>query len=167
MIDLLRLMTGLRLAIGSDSVIGAGHKQAIVTLVERKSGFARIVKVTKKSAEQVSNAMVQSLQPIAELVKTITLDNGKEFTDHQRVDRELGSTIYFADPFASWQRGTNENFNGLLRQYIPKKRSLETVTEDEIRMIENKLNNRPRKRLGFKTPNQVFQESLTRVALRV
>jgi IS30 family transposase len=159
-----------RLEIGhweGDTVIGAGHKQAIVTLVERKSGFARIVKVTKKSAEQVSNAMVQSLQPIAELVKTITLDNGKEFTDHQRVDREIGSTIYFADPFASWQRGTNENFNGLLRQYIPKKRSLETVTEDEIRMIENKLNNRPRKRLGFKTPNQVFQESLTRVALRV
>lgn len=79
----------------------------------------------------------------------------------------LGSTIYFADPFASWQRGTNENFNGLVRQYIPKKRPLSTVTEDELKMIENKLNNRPRKRLGFRTPNEVFHESLNRVALRV
>ena len=101
------------------------------------------------------------------LVDTITLDNGKEFTDHQRVDLELGSTIYFADPFASWQRGTNENFNGLLRQYIPKDRLLSTVTQEELKMIENKLNHRSRKRLGFKTPHEVFDESLNRVALRV
>ena len=160
----------LRLEVGhweGDTVIGAGHQQAIVTLVERKSGFAKIAKVTQKTANLVSAAMVQSLCPFAGLVKTITLDNGKEFTDHQQVDRALGSTIYFADPFASWQRGTNENFNGLLRQYIPKKRPLSTVTEEELRMIENKLNHRPRKRLGFKTPHQVFYESLNTVALRV
>ena len=160
----------LRLEVGhweGDTVIGARHKQAIVTLVERKSGYAKLFKVKNKTAELVSAAMIKSLKPFDGLVDTITLDNGKEFADHQRVDLELGSTIYFADPFASWQRGTNENFNGLLRQYIPKDRPLSTVTQEELEMIENKLNHRPRKRLGFRTPHEVFHESLNRVALRV
>jgi len=160
----------LRLEVGhweGDTVIGARHKQAIVTLVERKRGYAKLFKVSNKTAELVSAAMIESLKPFDGLVDTITLDNGKEFADHQRVDLELGSTIYFADPFASWQRGTNENFNGLLRQYIPKDRPLSTVTQEELKMIENKLNHRPRKRLGFKTPHEVFHESLNRVALRV
>ena len=160
----------LRLEVGhweGDTVIGARHKQAIVTLVERKSGYAKLFKVKNKTAELVSAAMIKSLKPFDGLVDTITLDNGKEFADHQRVDLELGSTIYFADPFASWQRGTNENFNGLLRQYIPKDRPLSTVTKEELKMIENKLNHRPRKRLGFTTPHEVFHESLNRVALRV
>ena len=160
----------LRLEVGhweGDTVIGARHKQAIVTLVERKSGYAKLFKVKNKTAELVSAAMIKSLKPFDGLVDTITLDNGKDFADHQRVDLELGSTIYFADPFASWQRGTNENFNGLLRQYIPKDRPLSTVTQEELKMIENKLNHRPRKRLGFRTPHEVFHESLNRVALRV
>jgi len=95
------------------------------------------------------------------------LDKGKEFADHQRINLELGSTIYFADPFASWQRGTNENFNGLLRQYIPKDRPQSTITQEELKMIDNKLKHRPRKRLGFRTPDEVFHESLNRVAIRV
>jgi IS30 family transposase len=163
-------LVDLRLEVGhweGDTVIGARHKQAIVTLVERKSGYAKLFKVKNKTAELVSAAMIKSLKPFDGLVDTITLDNGKEFADHQRVDLELGSTIYFADPFASWQRGTNENFNGLLRQYIPKDRPLSTVTQEELKMIENKLNHRPRKRLGFRTPHEVFHESLNRVALRV
>ena len=149
-----------------DTVIGANHKQAIVTLVERKSGYALIRKVTNKTSELVGNAIIEELKPLSCLVKTLTFDNGKEFADHQRIDCELQSTTYFADPFASWQRGSNENFNGLLRQYIPKKRPLSTVTGEEIKMIQNQLNNRPRKRLGFKTPNEVFMQSLKRVALR-
>jgi len=149
-----------------DTVIGANHKQAIVTLVERKSGYALIRKVTNKTSELVGNAIITELKPLTSLVKTITFDNGKEFAEHQRIDSELKSTTYFADPFASWQRGSNENFNGLLRQYIPKKRPLSTVTEEEIKMIQDQLNNRPRKRLGFKTPNEVFMQSLKRVALR-
>jgi len=160
----------LRLEVGhweGDTVIGARHKQAIVTLVERKSGYAKLFKVPNKTAELVSAAMIESFKTFDGLVDTITLDNGKEFADHQRVDLELGSTIYFADPFASWQRGTNENFNGLLRQYIPKDRPLSTVTQEELKIIENKLNHRPRKRLGFKTPHEVFHESLNRVAIRV
>lgn len=155
-----------------DTVIGVSHKQALVTVVERKSGFAVIAKVARKTADNVSAAIICRLKPFVPRVNTITYDNGKEFTDHAHTDAELCSTAYFADPFASWQRGTNadlgfcQNFNGLLRQYIPKKRPLSTVTDEELKMIEDRLNHRPRKRLGFKTPHEVFHQSLNRVALR-
>ena len=149
-----------------DTVIGAAHQHAIVTLVERKSGYAVMSKVNRKTSDQVSAAIIKRLKPLAWRVKTITYDNGKEFAEHKFIDASLGSKAYFADPFASWQRGSNENYNGLLRQYIPKKRRLSTVTDEELKMIEDRLNHRPRKRLGFKTPHQVFHESLNRVALR-
>lgn len=149
-----------------DTVIGAGQSQAIVTLVERKSGYAKLSKVANKSAELVSQAIEDKLKPLAARVKTLTVDNGKEFAYHQKVDTALDIQTYFADPYCSWQRGSNENFNGLLRQYIPKKRRMETVTDEELTMIENRLNHRPRKRLGFKTPHEVFHASLNRVALR-
>ena len=149
-----------------DTVIGANHKQAIVTVVERKSGYAVIAKVENKTADLVSAAIVNRLKPFGKKVKTLTFDNGKEFCGHGKIDEALGSTSYFARPFASWERGSNENFNGLLRQYVPKKRSMESITDEEIRMIENRLNNRPRKRLGFRTPSEVFHQSLRRVALR-
>ena len=90
--------------------------QAVVTLVERKSGYALIAKVSNKTSDLVSAAIINKLSPMAPLVKTLTFDNGKEFAEHQRIDNALTSTTYFADPFASWQRGSNENFNGLLRQ---------------------------------------------------
>jgi len=131
-----------------------------------RSSYAVIAKVDRKTAEQVRQAIINKLEPLACLVKTITFDNGKEFADHALIDQALNSTSYFAQPYASWQRGSNENYNGLLRQYIPKKRKLSTVTDEEVNMIQNLLNHRPRKRLGFKTPYQVFHESLNRVALR-
>jgi IS30 family transposase len=149
-----------------DTVIGVGHKCAIVTLVERKSGFARIKKVANKSSELVSRAIVELLSPFCAKVNTLTFDNGKEFAAHEKIDQALGSTSFFARPYASWERGSNENFNGLLRQYIPKTRPMEDITDEEIRMIEDRLNNRPRKRLGFKTPSEVFYKSFNRVALR-
>jgi IS30 family transposase len=149
-----------------DTVIGANHKGAVVTMVERKSGYTVMAKVTNKTSELVSSAIVDKLKPMAVRVKTLTFDNGKEFAGHAYIDEQLQSTAYFARPFASWERGSNENFNGLLRQYIPKKRSMSTVSDEEIRMIQNRLNNRPRKRLGFKTPAEVFHQSLKRVALR-
>jgi IS30 family transposase len=149
-----------------DTVIGASHKGAVVTMVERKSGYAVMAKVEKKTSELVSSAIVDKLQPLAARVKTLTFDNGKEFAGHAHIDQQLQSTAYFARPFASWERGSNENLNGLLRQYVPKKRAMSTVTDEEIRMIQNRLNNRPRKRLGFKTPAEVFHQSLKRVALR-
>ena len=149
-----------------DTVIGANHKQAIVTVVERKSGYAVKAKVENKTADLVGEAIVNRLKQFGSKVKTLTFDNGKEFCGHAKIDEALGSTSYFARPFASWERGSNENFNGLLRQYVPKKRSMESITDEEIRMIENRLNNRPRKRLGFRTPSEVFHQSLSRVALR-
>ena len=135
-----------------DTVIGAAHKQAIVTLVERKSGFAVLAKVSNKTTDLVRRAIEIKLKPLCSRVKTLTVDNGKEFADHQAVDQALGIQTFFADPYCSWQRGSNENFNGLLRQYIPKKRRMETVSEE--------------KRLGFKTPHEVFYASLNRVAPR-
>jgi transposase, IS30 family len=149
-----------------DTVIGASHKGAVVTMVERKSGYAVMTKVEKKTSELVSSAIVDKLQPLAARVKTLTFDNGKEFAGHAQIDQQLQSTAYFARPFASWERGSNENLNGMLRQYVPKKRAMSTVSDEEIRMIQNRLNNRPRKRLGFKTPAEVFHQSLKRVALR-
>ena len=135
-------------------------------LVERKSGFAVLAKVAHKTADLVGRAIEDKLKPLNSRVKTLTVDNGKEFADHQAIDQALGIQTYFADPYCSWQRGSNENFNGLLRQYIPKKRRTETITDDELTMIQNRLNHRPRKRLGFKIPYEVFHASLNRVALR-
>lgn len=149
-----------------DTVIGANHKQAIVTVVERKSGYAVIAKVSNKTSDLVGAAIIKALKPFEVRVKTLTYDNGKEFCGHAKIDQALGSTGYFARPFASWERGSNENFNGLLRQYVPKKRQMENITDEEIKMIENRLNNRPRKRLGFRTPAEVFHQSMSRVALR-
>ena len=97
---------------------------------------------------------------------TLTSDNGKEFALHQVIARALRAEFFFADLHSPWQRGSNENLNGLLRQYIPKKRRLQSVTDEELGMIENRLNHRPRKRLGFKTPYEVFYASFNRVALR-
>jgi transposase, IS30 family len=94
------------------------------------------------------------------------VDNGKEFAHHLATDQALGIQTYFADPYRSLQRGSNENFNGMLRQYIPKKRRMETVRDEELTMIQNRLNHRPRKRLGFKAPYEVFHASLKCVALR-
>jgi IS30 family transposase len=145
-----------------DTVIGAGHKQAIVTLVERKSGMA----VPFKRADLVAQAIEQRLIPYVSVAKTLTLDNGKEFSHHQQIDQAFGLQTYFADPYSSWQRGSNGNFNGLLRQYLPKKRALSTVSQEELIMIEIRLNHRPRKRLGLKTPYEVFHDSLKRVAVR-
>lgn len=149
-----------------DTVIGANHEQAIVTVVERKSGYAVMAKVSNKTADLVGQAIIKALTPFEARVKTLTYDNGKEFCGHALIDEALNSTGYFARPFASWERGTNENFNGLLRQYVPKKRPMKNINDEEIKMIENRLNNRPRKRLGFRTPAEVFHQSLSRVALR-
>ena len=101
-----------------DTVIGANHKQAIVTVVERKCGYAVMAKVSNKTTDFIGSAIIEAHKPFEARVKTLTYDNGKEFSGHARIDEALGSTGYFARPFASWERGSNENFNGLLRQYM-------------------------------------------------
>lgn len=149
----------------SDTVIGKNHRQALVTVVERKSRLTFIAKVVRKTADQVTQAMIQLLKPMKEWVNTITVDNGKEFAHHQTLAKQLRARVYFAHPFASWERGLNENTNGLIRQYFPKKHDFTTITQKQIDHVMDRLNNRPRKCLGFKTPNQVFFGIKPNVAL--
>ncbi|MBS3747127.1 MAG: IS30 family transposase [Wenzhouxiangellaceae bacterium] len=132
---------------------------AAVTLVERKSRFLRIGKLPGKSIKATVRAIQRRLRPIAERVQTLTLDNGKELSRHQVVARALDVAVFFADPYASWQRGTNENTNGLIRQYLPKNRDLSTLTGAEILKIERRINNRPRKCLDYRTPHEVFNKT--------
>jgi len=139
-----------------DTIIGKGHKQALVSLTERKSRLTLLAKVKRKSAELVSRSIRRLLEPVAAKVLTLTSDNGKEFARHQEISKALRADFYFAHPYSSWERGLNENTNGLIRQYFPKKHDFTTITEKDISMVMSKLNNRPRKCLGFKTPNQVF-----------
>lgn len=139
-----------------DTIIGKGHQQALVSLTERKARLSLIAKVERKTAAHVSSAIVRLLRPHAQKVLTLTADNGKEFAEHKDIAKSLETDFYFAHPYASWERGTNENMNGLIRQYFPKHRDLRTVTHEEIQMAMNRLNNRPRKCLGYRTPNEVF-----------
>ena len=139
----------------SDTIIGKGHQGAMVTLTERKSRFTLVRKVASKNADLVAQAIIELLSWVRPL-KTITSDNGKEFAAHQMISKELSIDFYFAHPYASWERGTNENTNGLIRQYLPKERDLRTVTTEEEVMIMDRLNLRPRKCLDFRTPYEVF-----------
>ena len=143
----------------ADTVIGKNHRQAIVSIVERKTGFTLIQKVERKTALAVSQAMIGLLRPHRKKVYTITSDNGKEFAGHEEIASKLKADFYFAHPYSSWERGTNENTNGLIRQYFPKNRDFTTITQQEINMAMERLNNRPRKRLGYQTPSQVFFKS--------
>jgi len=144
-----------------DTVIGKSHKGLIATLVERKSKFSMIVAMKNKSAKTVHEAVVRGLMPYKGRVHTITYDNGPEFTDHEKIAKDLDAKIYFAHPYASWERGLNENTNGLIRQYLPKNRELLSLSEREVNQIMDKLNNRPRKSLGFQTPFEVFFKKKT------
>ena len=139
-----------------DTVIGKGHRGALVTLVERKSLYTVIRAVLYKTAEAVRNAVTDGLTPYIDRVHTITYDNGREFADHEGMASDLETRIYFAHPYSSWERGLNENTNGLIRQYFPKNRDLRTVTKREVEKAMDKLNHRPRKSLGYRTPYEVF-----------
>ena len=140
----------------ADTVLGKNGTGAIVSLVERKSKLYLIRKVPAKSAADVSRAMIGMLWRYRGHVRTITADNGAEFCAHELVAEKLKTDIYFANPYSSWERGLNENFNGLLRQYIRKGTDLRTVTDKQIAAVERALNARPRKCLGFKQPSVVF-----------
>ncbi|WP_288843491.1 IS30 family transposase [uncultured Deefgea sp.] len=143
----------------ADLVMGSAHQGALVTLVERKTGFMKTLAVPNKEAKGVTKAVIRMLKPLGDKVKSITFDNGKEFAGHEEIAKALNAKCYFADPYSSWQRGSNENTNGLIRQYYPKKNSnFSKVTRKEIVNLEKRLNNRPRKRLGFRSPAQVFNE---------
>ena len=143
-----------------DLVIGAGQQQALVTLNERKSRFALLGKVERKTAQAVSDTMIGLLTPFADCVHTVTSDNGKEFAQHARIAKDLDAQFFFAHPYCSWERGANENMNGLLRQFFPKKMAFADITDSDIALAMYSLNHRPRKCLGFKTPYEVFMSQL-------
>jgi len=138
----------------ADTIIGHKHQQAIVSLVERKSKLTRLAKVARNTAELVAQAMTTQLAALT--VKTITSDNGREFAQHQHVAAHLKAVFFFAHPYSSWERGLNENTNGLVRQYFPKKSDFSKITGRQINKVVERINNRPRKTLGYKTPNEVF-----------
>jgi transposase, IS30 family len=139
-----------------DTVIGKNHQGALVTIVDRVSKFTLIKKVASKHAEVVTAATIVLLQPYLDKALTITADNGKEFAGHETIKEQLNADVYFAHPYRSWERGLNENTNGLIRQYFTKGSSFENITDGEVNAVMNKLNHRPRKTLNYKTPHAVF-----------
>lgn len=142
----------------ADTMIGKSHKGALVTLDERKSKLRLALPVANKTAEAVTSRIISLLSGFKDYVHTLTFDNGKEFAKHEQVAQAIGCETYFAKPYHSWERGQNENANGLLRQYFPKAMGLLDVTTRQVVEAVHKLNNRPRKCLGFKTPYEVFRE---------
>jgi IS30 family transposase len=144
-----------------DTIVGAQHRGGAVTLVERKSGYLLLGKVFNLQAATVRQAAAQryATTPPA-LRKTLTLDNGKEFAEHEQLEIEAALKIYFAKPYSAWQRGTNENTNGLVRQFFPKGTDLANISEHQFTKVQNLLNDRPRKRLGYRTPNEVLASRL-------
>jgi len=152
----------------ADTIVGTkGKTAAIVSLVERKTSFTLIGNLTRKTAVETLGVMTGLLEPFKSRVHTITCDNGKEFCCHKEVAASLGASVYFAHPYASWERGLNENTNGLIRQYFPRKYDFAAITDDQIRKVTERLNHRPRKKLGFKTPFEEFfkTDTLLTVAL--
>ena len=145
-----------------DTIVGKNHKGFLVTLVERKSKFTLIKNVVSKHTKVVTKALLEIITPLKNITHTITSDNGKEFAYHKEVSAALDTDFYFANPYHSWERGLNEHTNGLIRQYLPKKSEFLNVSKDEIIMIENRLNHRPRKILNYKTPYEVFFSEMSR-----
>ena len=142
-----------------DTVIGSDRHHCIVTLVERKSGFLIIKKIKTRTVEQVNKACIDAIHEHGKSFKSITFDNGTEFHGYKQLEEVFPITCYFATPYHSWERGTNENTNGLIRQYIPKRSCMKSITQADCDRIAYKLNTRPRKRLGYKTPYEVYYKT--------
>ncbi len=137
-----------------DTVIGANHEGALLTLVERVTKYTIVAKLQSKNAEELAKVLIYRAKKCNIPIKTITFDNGKEFSKHEKMSAALKADIYFANPYHSWERGLNENTNGLIRQYIPKTCPITIVKKSDVHWIEDQLNNRPRKALGYLSPIQ-------------
>jgi len=139
-----------------DTIIGAKRSGALLSLTERKSREVLLAKLPACSADEATYATLSLLIELKDEVHTITADNGKEFSGHEDIARVLEAEFYFAHPYSPWERGTNENANGLIRQYFPKNRDFSSITQAELDHTMERLNNRPRKCLGMKTPHEVL-----------
>ena len=146
-----------------DTIVGRDRRGGLVSLVERKSGYTLLKRVDDLKSRTVCDALTQALTKLDPLLRrTATFDNGSEFAQHESVARAAGVNIYFAEPYAAWQRGTNENTNGLVRQYYPKRHDLAAENHRAVAAVEKLLNDRPRKRLGYQTPHEVITQHLKR-----
>jgi transposase, IS30 family len=143
-----------------DTIVGKDHKGAIVSLTEMKTKYQFVCKVQERSANEVQKSIEMLLGKHYPWIKTLTVDNGKEFTNHEQLAKNLNFNVFFCDPYSPWQRGLNENQNGLIRQYIPKSTSFENLMDHDIANIASRLNNRPRKTLGFETPKEALNKYL-------
>ena len=143
-----------------DLVIGKNHKGALLTINDRATGLLKMAYIKSKEAIEVERKTIELLTPWLPFIHTITSDNGKEFANHKNIAEALNIDFYFAKPYHSWQRGANENLNGLVRQYFPKKHNFDTITNLQVEKAIKKLNNRPRKRYNYLTPNQKFNDFL-------
>lgn len=139
-----------------DTVMGSGDQHCIVSIVERKSGYLVLGKLKNRTARGLTVRTVKLIERHPDSIDTITADNGTEFHDYEAIEEATGVTFYFATPYHSWERGSNENANGLVRQYLPKRQSMAKISQQKCDAIAHKLNTRPRERLGFKTPEEVF-----------
>ena len=139
-----------------DTVIGKNHKGALLTINDRATGLVWIRLLTSKEASPLTNKAIEALMPYKTLLHTATADNGKEFAFHKKIADALEISVYFARPYHSWERGANENTNGLIRQYFPKGSDFDLITDLQVQEVQDKLNNRPRKRLDFLSPNEMF-----------
>ena len=137
-------------------MIGAGDKHCILTMVDRKSGYVFIGKLRERTVTAATEQAISLINNARRPVRTLTLDNGTEFHGYKDIEKETGATIYFATPHHSWERGTNENTNGLIRQYLPKRRSMKNITQRDCDRIAQQLNARPRKRHGYLTPAELY-----------
>jgi len=145
-----------------DLVVGKGQQSAIGTLVERKARYTLIVKLKNRKSATVSKGFAKEFNQIAHLfTKTLTYDNGMEMAEHKKFTNQTKMPVYFAHPYSSWERGTNENTNGLIRRFFPKGTDFKKVSENQLKIVQEKLNNRPRKVLGYRTPKEVFQSELS------
>lgn len=142
-----------------DTVMGSDMRHCVLTLVERKTGYAIIKKLRARKMEDVTRAATRAIRSHCRRFKTITFDNGTEFHGYARLEQRFPLKVYFATPYHSWERGSNENFNGLLRQYLPKGSCMRTVTQARCDQIANDLNHRPRKRHGFSTPAKLYHRN--------
>lgn len=145
-----------------DLVIGKAHKGALLTINDRATGLLKMAYIKSKEAKEVAKKTIELLEPWIPFIHTITSDNGKEFTNHKQIAQALNIDFYFAKPYHSWQRGANENLNGLVRQYFPKKHNFDLITKQQVELAIYKLNNRPRKRYDFFSPNQMFNQFIER-----
>lgn len=141
-----------------DTIQSAGHTGAIVSMVDRATKLTKLYKVSGSTAEEVTAAIIKSLDPLKEFIHTMTADNGKEFSRHAEISAALDASFFFATPYHSWERGLNEHTNGLVRQYFPKGSSFEDITQEDVLIVEKLLNTRPRKVLGYQTPEEVFRQ---------